>query len=202
MPARLLRPLLIVEFLIALQTVFTCWSQIGGQYHLDLMFWPWKLGLSVAAALLTTALTASLVRTDGVVGKRTWLYGTLLLATIALAGIVTYYYHLHEPTDEDNQDDQPATITKARGAGSRLSGTRPRSVHFCRLNLGKSRNPIAFDNACPSSRLRPSTGRPSGDAERVCPSKRKGGSWYRAPVRPLRFVKTFEVAIYRTPSFR
>jgi hypothetical protein len=120
MPARLLRPLLIVEFLLALQVVFTCWSQIGGQYHLDLMFWPWKLGLSVTAALLTTALTASLVRTDGVVGKKTWRYGILLLATIALAGMVTYYYHLHEPTDEDNQDDQPATITKASGAGSGL----------------------------------------------------------------------------------
>jgi len=130
MPARLLRPLLIVEFLLALQVVFTCWSQIGGQYHLDLMFWPWKLLLSVAAALLTTGLTASLVRTDGAAGKKAWLYGTLLLATIALAGIVTYYYHLHEPTDEDNQNDQPATITKAltwsvkpRGAGSRPADT-------------------------------------------------------------------------------
>lgn len=112
MPARLLRPLLIVEFLLALQVVFTCWSQIGGQYHLDLMFWPWKLGLSAAAALLTTGLTASLVRTDGIVGKKAWLYGSLLLATIALAGIVTYYYHLHEPTDEDDQNDQPATITQ------------------------------------------------------------------------------------------
>jgi hypothetical protein len=111
---RLLRPLLIIEFLIAIQTVFTFWSEVGGQYHLDLMFWPWKLVLSVAAALLTTALTASLVRTDGVVAKRAWLYVTLLLATIALAGMVTYYYHLHEPTDEDNQDDQPATITKAK----------------------------------------------------------------------------------------
>lgn len=129
MPARLLRPLLIAEFLLALQTVFTCWSQVGGQYHLDLMFWPWKFGLSVAAALLTTALTASLVRTDGVVGKRAWLYGSLLLATIALAGMVTYYYHLHEPTDEDNQDDPPTTITKARGEGSRPADTQSSETH-------------------------------------------------------------------------
>jgi hypothetical protein len=113
MPSRLLRPLLIVEFLIALQVVFTCWSQIGGQYHLDVMFWPWKLVLSVTAALLTTALTASLVRSDGLVGKKAWLYGCLLLATLALAGMVTYYYHLHEPADEDNQDEQPTTITHA-----------------------------------------------------------------------------------------
>jgi hypothetical protein len=129
MPARLLRPLLIVEFLLALQVVFTCWSQIGGQYHLDLMFWPWKLVLSATAALLTTALTANLVGTNGVVGKRIWFYGTLLLATIALAGMVTYYYHLHEPTDEDDQGDQPATITKARGAGSRPGGTQSSESH-------------------------------------------------------------------------
>jgi hypothetical protein len=111
MPARFLRPLLIVEFLIALQVVFTCWSQIGGQYHLDLMFWPWKMGVSIVAALLTTAITANLIRTDGAIGRKTWLYGTLLLATIAVAGIVTYYYHVNEPQDDDTQDDQPATIT-------------------------------------------------------------------------------------------
>ena len=110
-PARFLRPLLIVEFLIALQVVFTCWSQIGGQYHLDLMFWPWKMGVSIVAALLTTAITANLIRTDGAIGRKTWLYGTLLLATIAVAGIVTYYYHVNEPQDDDTQDDQPATIT-------------------------------------------------------------------------------------------
>ncbi len=129
MPARLLRPLLIIEFMIALQVVFTCWSQIGGQYHLDVMFWPWKLVLSAAMALLTTALTASLVRSDGIVGKKTWIYGSLLLATIAIAGLVTYYYHLHEPSDEDDQDDQPATITRSyfplAGSDLHLNNDRP-----------------------------------------------------------------------------
>ena len=45
-----LRPLLILEFLIAIEAIFTLWSQVGGQYHLDLMYWPWKFGLSVGAA--------------------------------------------------------------------------------------------------------------------------------------------------------
>jgi hypothetical protein len=114
MPPRLLRPLLIVEFLIALQVVFTCWSQIGGQYHLDLMFWPWKMGVSVAAALLVTGITADLVRSDGVVRRRAWLYGSLLLVTLIVAGLVTYYYHLHEPTDEDDSDDQQPALTTSR----------------------------------------------------------------------------------------
>jgi hypothetical protein len=111
MPPRLLRPLLIVEFLIALQVVFTCWSQIGGQYHLDLMFWPWKMGVSTAAALLVTGITADLVRSDGRVRKRVWLYGSLLVVTVIVAGLVTYYYHLHEPTDEDDSGDQQPTVT-------------------------------------------------------------------------------------------
>ena len=62
---RLLRPLLIVEFLIAIEAIFTFWSEVGGQYHLDLMFWPWKLGIEIAAAGLIVAITANLVRNDG-----------------------------------------------------------------------------------------------------------------------------------------
>ena len=65
MDNRLLRPLLIVEFLIAVQAIFTIWSEVGGQYHLDLMFWPWKLGIGLASAALIVAITANLVRNEG-----------------------------------------------------------------------------------------------------------------------------------------
>ena len=58
MPSKLLRPLLIVEFLIAIQAVFAVWSQAGGQYHLDLMFWMWKFGISLAMAGMITGLAA------------------------------------------------------------------------------------------------------------------------------------------------
>ena len=110
---RLLRPLLIFEFLLALQVLFTLWSQVGGQYHLDLMFWPWKLGLGVGASLLITGITADLVRADGAVTKRAVFYGSLLIATMVLAGVVTYYYHLNEPSDEDQDNqDAPAKVTK------------------------------------------------------------------------------------------
>jgi hypothetical protein len=109
---KLLRPLLIVEFLIAIQTIFTFWSQVGGQYHLDLMFWPWKFGVCTLAALLVTAITAGLVRSGGAVTRRTWILGVLLVATIALAGAVTYYYHLNEPADEEDTGDQQPTVTR------------------------------------------------------------------------------------------
>lgn len=110
---RLLRPLLIVEFLIAIQVFFTLWSQVGGQYHLDIMFWPWKLGISIAAALLITAITASIIRHDGEITRRALMFGSLLLVTLGIAGIVTYYYHLNEPTDQqqDDDEDEPAKIS-------------------------------------------------------------------------------------------
>ena len=73
MPSTLIRPLLIVEFLIALEVVFTFWSQVGGQYHLDLLFWPWKVGLSLLTALLITAITAALVRSSGALNSRVYL---------------------------------------------------------------------------------------------------------------------------------
>ena len=58
MSNNVLRPLLVVEFLVAIEVVFTFWSQVGGQYHLDLMFWPWKLGIALGAATLIVAITA------------------------------------------------------------------------------------------------------------------------------------------------
>lgn len=38
--------------------------------------------------------------------------GGLLAVTLTLAGAVTYYYHLNEPTDDDEDSDQPALVTR------------------------------------------------------------------------------------------
>ena len=112
MHKRFLRPLLIVEFLLALQVFFTLWSQVGGQYHLDLMFWPWKLGIGLAAAAFIVAITADIVKNDGEISRRALMYSSLLLVTLGIAGIVTYYYHLNEPTDQQDEDDnEPAKIS-------------------------------------------------------------------------------------------
>ena len=107
MSNNLLRPLLVVEFLVAIEVVFTFWSEVGGQYHLDLMFWPWKLGIALVAATLNVAITANLARHEGSVTRRALLLFSLLIATGIAAGVVTYYYHLNEPTDDDDDDDQP-----------------------------------------------------------------------------------------------
>jgi hypothetical protein len=113
---RLLRPLLIVEFLIAIEAIFTVWSEVGGQYHLDLMFWPWKLGIGVASAGLVVAITANLVRNDGRMTRRALWFCSLLIAIVITAGVVTYYYHLNEPADQDDDDDDaPAKISSIIG---------------------------------------------------------------------------------------
>jgi len=110
MQSRLLRPLLVLEFLIAIEVWLTFWSEVGGQYDLDLMFWPWKFALTVAAAFLTTAITAELFKIDlekpTALTRRAIVYGALLFAVLITAGFVTYYYHLNEPKD-DNGDDSP-----------------------------------------------------------------------------------------------
>lgn len=119
----LLRSLLVLEFLVAIDAIFTLWSQVGGQSHLDLMFWPWKLGLSVAAAGLVVAITAGVAGDDSAVTRRSVLFVSLLIGVVVLAGMVTYYYHLHEPADDQDQLDDPADISAA--ADVRVEGASP-----------------------------------------------------------------------------
>src|SRR5665213_682722 len=109
MDKRLLRPLLAAEFLVAIIAVFTLWSQVGGQYHLDLMFWAWKLGIGLAGATLAVTITASLVHSEGEFTRRVLLQCSLVIVLAVLAGVVTYYYHLNEPLDRDSDEDTQQT---------------------------------------------------------------------------------------------
>ncbi|HXJ42282.1 MAG TPA: hypothetical protein VNH18_23585 [Bryobacteraceae bacterium] len=102
------RPFLTALFLLALLAFNSLWALVGGQYHLDLMFWAWKLGLSLLAASLIVILATGSRR-------RVWIAGLLLAATLATAGAVTYYYHVNEPADdEDNQTDQLTRLTSTK----------------------------------------------------------------------------------------
>ena len=109
MESKLLRIVYAAEFLLALITVFTAWSQVGGQGHLDLMAWYFKLFFGLAMAWATVRASAAAVE-----GERAWNGKTLrwmgILAVLAIAaGLITYYYHLYEPSDEE--EDSPATQT-------------------------------------------------------------------------------------------
>jgi hypothetical protein len=104
-----LRLLYALEFLIALIATYTVWSQVGGQGHLDIMAWYWKLFLGVGISLATVKATAAAVG-----DKRTWNRRTLrwisIIVLLGLAcGTVTYYYHLNEPPDEEEESSPAAT---------------------------------------------------------------------------------------------
>lgn len=112
----MLRLFYALEFLIALIATYTVWSEVGGQYHLDLMAWYWKLGLGVAISYATVKATAAAVS-----GQRTWNSRTLRWISIILAlglacGVVTYYYHLTEPPEDEDQpqDEDTPTVSPTR----------------------------------------------------------------------------------------
>ena len=115
MRSRIFPLLLAIEFLLAIEVCLTFWSEVGGQYDLDLMFWPWKFGLALAAAGLIAAMTAELMRRGpehaSGFSRKCAIYGALLVIVIAAAGIVTYYYYMNEPA-EDNEDTPTQQTTR------------------------------------------------------------------------------------------
>lgn len=114
MDIRLFRLAYAIEFLLALVAVFTLWSQVAGQGHLDIIDWHWKLALGLAAAFAAVKATAA-----GVEGEMPWNAGLRrwLLVTAAIlcaCGLVTYYYHLYyEPFEEEPQEEEPLQTSRA-----------------------------------------------------------------------------------------
>jgi hypothetical protein len=109
----LLRPILALEFLLALQTSFTLWSQVGGEYHLTLVFWLWKLGIGLGAATLVVAMTATLVQNDGEISRRVLSLASILVIMMLAAGALSYYAHLNEPADDEQDDESGSTFSAA-----------------------------------------------------------------------------------------
>ena len=71
MQSRFLRIAYTVQFLFTLVATFDVWAQVGGQGHLDLMPWYWKLILPSALSLATVRATAAAVHRDRLGNRRT-----------------------------------------------------------------------------------------------------------------------------------
>ncbi|HWE53857.1 MAG TPA: hypothetical protein VG273_28965 [Bryobacteraceae bacterium] len=137
----LLRPFLVLEFLVAIDAVFTLWSEVGGQYHLDLMFWPWKLAIGTGASLLVVMITAELARHGGEFTKQARLYSSVLIAVALLAALVTFYYHVNEPADPDDDSggDAPAQMTHT-GYSNICSGVISTAISLIPNRSSRSRD--------------------------------------------------------------
>ena len=109
----MLRLAYVAEFLLALVAIFTVWSQVGGQGHLDLMPWYTKMVLTASLGLATVSGTASAVAHERAWNAKTITCLLLVLLLAVAMGVVTYYYHLHE-NDEDSSDDGSGVATSLR----------------------------------------------------------------------------------------
>lgn len=110
----MLRLLYAIEFLIALIATYTAWSQVGGQYHLDLMAWYWKLFLGVGISFAAVKATDAAVKGARGWNARTLKWISVILALMLACAVVTYYYHMTEPPpDEEDQSDTTTTSQTA-----------------------------------------------------------------------------------------
>ena len=117
---RLLQILYAIEFLIALMAVYTVWREVGGAGHLDAMRWYWKAVFGLPAAYAILRLTKAWVDTTRYRRRRILAWLIVLAGLTFGAGLLTYYTHLNEPLDEDEEDPgsiTPAAVYSCRGDG-------------------------------------------------------------------------------------
>ena len=130
-PMPLIRLAYASQFLIAVMAIFVIWSQVGGQGHLDLVPWPVKLGLGLAAAYSVVRATAASVS-----GERAWngqavRWLGLTIALLAACGYASYYAHLNlEDTDEEDQQ-QETTVSRLHAGAQVSSGKMLRRISRC-----------------------------------------------------------------------
>lgn len=109
----ILRLAYVAVFLIALIAVFTLWSQVGGQDHLDLVPWSVKLVLgSVAAFAIARAAAAAVAGEHGWNGQSVKWTGVALVA-LFLCGMASFYAHTNLEDQGDETDEESATISSA-----------------------------------------------------------------------------------------
>jgi hypothetical protein len=116
MDQRYLRVALAIEFLIALIAVYTVWSQLGGQGHLDLVPWSWKLGLGLGTAYAIVRATAAAARDEKAWNGRTVRWISVILTMASVAALLTFYEHMFEAPPEEEGIEESEEMT-SRGPG-------------------------------------------------------------------------------------
>ena len=119
----ILRLAYIAVFLIAIIAVFTLWSQVGGQDHLDLIPWSVKLVLGGGAAYAIARASAAAVAGEHGWNGQSVKWTGVALAALFLCGLASLYAHNNL---EDNGDEEPddATVSSAYHSSARLDSAR------------------------------------------------------------------------------
>jgi len=108
-----LRLAYIAVFLLSLMAVFTLWSQVGGQGHLDLVPWSLKLALGVGAAYAITRASVAAVKGEHGWNSQSVKWTGLALAALFLCGMASFYAHNNLEDTGDEQDQGDATVSSA-----------------------------------------------------------------------------------------
>jgi hypothetical protein len=108
---QILRLAYTTQFLIALIAIFLLWSQVGGQGHLDLMPWYWKLGLGTGTAFCAVKATAAAVNSKLTWNGKTLKWFGLMLALLLACGLASYYAHVYFEEDNNDQDQDNSSLS-------------------------------------------------------------------------------------------
>ena len=100
------------QFLLALIAVFFVWSEIGGQSHLDLMPWWWKVGLGGGAAFSCVQATMAAVSGEAAWNGRTLRWFGVTLMLLAACGAASWYVHTYGEDDEDQGDETKPSVAR------------------------------------------------------------------------------------------
>jgi heme/copper-type cytochrome/quinol oxidase subunit 3 len=103
----------VCEFWLVLLATHVVWPQAGGQGHLDIMEWYWKLFLPIALAISVVCLTMAAVQSENFWNGKTILWFVLAISLALGMSMVTYYYHLHE---NDNVEETVTDDTASRSS--------------------------------------------------------------------------------------
>jgi heme/copper-type cytochrome/quinol oxidase subunit 3 len=122
MESRFLRIAYAIQFVVTLMAIFEVWAQVGGQGHLDLIPWYYKLVPACALSLATVKATAAAVNRDKFWNRRTATWLAIALALIVTMGVLTYYEHLHEPADEGDEPPAQIHLSRSREPLAKLEG--------------------------------------------------------------------------------
>src|SRR5579884_140031 len=101
------------EFLLATAAVFTLWSQIGGQGHLDMMAWYIKLVLGVGMSVAIVKMTIAAAERERAWNPASLVWLAIILALAAAMAAVTIYYHVNESNEEQDEEGTTAAMAWA-----------------------------------------------------------------------------------------